>query len=338
MTLPTPLTNYPHPNLARTFDPEFERMRYGMQMTEGVENGSALTVTTGNSGLNVSVAAGKFLVDGDERSTQGQYFCFASAATTVTLEAADGSNPRIDRIIGVVSDADVSGSATEYEISYVKGTAHASAALATYATYAPVEPDSAITLGYVLVPAGFAGPFVNATHILSVIGLHRALAEPQTNTFAAGMYLANSGSPTHTDAAAYQKVGSGGGTATYLSLFDVSPAGFGTQSNTASKRIDIVMGGLYRVTCAVYFSGLTDLKFMFACFAVNGTHVATGHKSMNSGGQANRATVSELVDLEAGDYVELGALQNQGTTTAYITSGGAAFRIFITVDRVGPSA
>lgn len=186
MTIPAAadLPNYPWPTNARTFDAEFIRM---MMQASGIVEGVApatpgvtpmadYLVTTGSSGLNVSVAAGRAFVQGDTRTTQGLYFCYNAAAQTVTLPAAHATLPRIDAIVLKVEDADVSGSATRWSATYQQGTPTASAHIGnpTAASWlagapgqsgGPALSDNCFVLAYVLVPATFTGPFVNATHI-----------------------------------------------------------------------------------------------------------------------------------------------------------------------------
>lgn len=184
MSLPSSanLPNYPFPANAREYDAEFIRMmNQCMAFGEGIapfdntkdctitamgnNKATDLEVTTNSSGLQLSVALGNAWVQGDTRSTQGLYFCHVPTANVVTLEAAHGTHPRIDAVILQVADADAAGGSTNWSVTYEKGTATAGATLSNL-TGAPTIPDSALILAYVLVPATFAGPFVNATHIL----------------------------------------------------------------------------------------------------------------------------------------------------------------------------
>jgi hypothetical protein len=183
VTLPAnaDLPLYPHPTNARLFDAEFERMAaqcmaYGEGIAPfdnsmdctiasmGTNRATDLEVTTGGSGLNVSIAAGNAWVQGDGRATQGLYFCHVPIARTVTIATAHATLPRVDAMVLQISDADVSGSATQWEVVRVAGTATSGATL-TNLTGAPAIPNSAFLLAYVLTPAAFAGPYVTATHI-----------------------------------------------------------------------------------------------------------------------------------------------------------------------------
>lgn len=145
---------------------DFRNQLASLVCAQGVADvvGGQLLVTTGGSGLTLSVAEGGGFVDSDV-DDEGMYWVFNDAAATVTTTAADGSNPRIDQVIATVKDAQISGADNEWELSVLAGTATVGATLANL-TGAAALPDRSIRLAYVLVPTSFAGPFVNATHIL----------------------------------------------------------------------------------------------------------------------------------------------------------------------------
>lgn len=124
----------------------------------------SLAVTTGASGLDLSVLAGSAYIDGDDAADQGVYWVENDAPATLTVGAADPTNPRIDIVVATVRDSDYGGANDDWILQVVAGTATVGATL-TNLTGAPSVPTDSILLGYVLVPALFAGPFVNATHI-----------------------------------------------------------------------------------------------------------------------------------------------------------------------------
>lgn len=182
------LSQYPAFLNARLYDAEFDRMvQQCWAASEGIapfdqskdstisgmglNRATDLEVTTGASGLNVSVAAGNAWVQGDGRATQGLYFCYVPTANTVTMPAANATNPRVDAVILCIDDADVSGSTSQWRVTYQQGTATAGATLANLTgapgkSGGPALQSTAFVLAYVLTPATFAGPYVNATHIL----------------------------------------------------------------------------------------------------------------------------------------------------------------------------
>lgn len=149
---------------------------------EGVVDtqGGDLLVTTGGAALDLSVAAGGTYVEGDDTADQGMYRVRNDGATTLTgtgaaspgpgevvagVPDADGTNPRIDQVIVRVRDSEYSGLDNDSGAYVLTGTPSVGATL-TNLTGAASLPDNTIRLAYILVPAGFAGPFVNATHIL----------------------------------------------------------------------------------------------------------------------------------------------------------------------------
>lgn len=170
MALPSngDLPNYPFPAVARTYDFEFLRLMMESMIgkdtsVQGLAGSSTDLAMTPTSGMSASVAAGRAFVKGDDRSTQGTYFCFVPEATTLTFSAAHASNPRIDRVVLQVYDADVTGSSNKWEIRIIDGTATSGATLSNLTGAASI-PNGAFLLYNVLVPAAFAGPFVGATH------------------------------------------------------------------------------------------------------------------------------------------------------------------------------
>lgn len=112
----------------------------GLQVQPGVRPGAGLDVTV--SGTTITVTAGVVVVQGGSATTQGPYMLAADATTTLTLTAADGTNPRVDLIYARVrdTDADASG-ARDGSILYLAGTASAS----------PVAPVPSSTPSYTVL-------------------------------------------------------------------------------------------------------------------------------------------------------------------------------------------
>lgn len=77
----------------------------------------------GTPNLSVDVTAGQALIQGTEAAGQGAYIYTADAASTVTLDAADGTNPRNDVIILRIQDQDYSGAVDGPTIEKVTGSA-----------------------------------------------------------------------------------------------------------------------------------------------------------------------------------------------------------------------
>jgi hypothetical protein len=110
-------------------------------------------LTPPGSGMTVNVAPGEVWVPGTTSSTQSGYYCRVSSATNLAIAAADPSNPRVDRVVALITDAAYSGGTNTFAVSVVTGTPTAGATLANL-NGAAAAPASSLTLGYVLVPNG----------------------------------------------------------------------------------------------------------------------------------------------------------------------------------------
>lgn len=105
--------------------------------------GSPLAVTAG-SGMAVAVAVGQCYIPAPTDSG-GQYLMTLDTGGSLTLAAADPSNPRVDLIVAQV--VDVGSSSTTYAVVPITGTPGASPP-------APATPTTSIALAQVLIPAG----------------------------------------------------------------------------------------------------------------------------------------------------------------------------------------
>ena len=119
----------------------------------GVVQSTDLQVTYQGAGLKIETSPGEAIVPGNVSATESGYYSRNTAAATATLTAANGANPRIERISLVVLDAAYEGSENIGEIKVSVGTAKAGATLANLEGVA-AAPKNSITLAYVLVPAG----------------------------------------------------------------------------------------------------------------------------------------------------------------------------------------
>ena len=110
--------------------------------------GAASFKVTPNGGMQIAVAIGRAIVKGTAQTNQGNYVVRNTSVITATHNPAPGSNSRIDRIVLRVYDnaADSSGQNTA-AVEILAGTAGAS-------PVAPAIPNSAISLGTVLIPSG----------------------------------------------------------------------------------------------------------------------------------------------------------------------------------------
>ena len=116
--------------------------------TSGIIGAGSLAVTQQVvASLTLNIASGWAAILGGNTTTQGVYVAYNDATATVTLAAADPTNPRIDRIVVTVSDATYSGSTNQVAFSVLTGTAAPS-------PVAPSTPTNSISLATVAVAAG----------------------------------------------------------------------------------------------------------------------------------------------------------------------------------------
>lgn len=114
---------------------------------------------TPGAGLQLNYAAGTALiVDDGSVHTSGLLIPATFAGSTVTIGGNATGNPRIDQVVLTLSAL---GTAS---VSVVPGTATVGATL-TNRTGAAALPAKSIRLADILMPTGFAGPFIAATHI-----------------------------------------------------------------------------------------------------------------------------------------------------------------------------
>jgi hypothetical protein len=110
----------------------------------GVLGGAGLLVSPG-TGMQVKVDPGHFVVPNTSRLIAGGYAATLPSQETLTVTAADPTNPRVDLVVAFVSD--VGSSASFGQVAVITGTPAAS-------PVPPVAPGNSITLARVSVPAG----------------------------------------------------------------------------------------------------------------------------------------------------------------------------------------
>lgn len=321
MALPTTLSDYPWPIDARAYDAEFLRMvAEASGFGEGIAphttaafTGTAISgqfgATTGGSGLNVSVAAGRAFVQGDGRATQGLYWCYSNSAQTVTLSANASGNPRIDAVILQVEDADVTGANNRWRVTKQDGTATVGATLANLTgapgqSGGPALQATAMVIAYVLVPNGFAGPFVDATHILD----YRNLADARMS--AARIY--RNAALNHTSTGAYQEIA--------MDAVDFDNDRYVDRAGV-NARLYARKAGLYAVDAQCQFaSNVTGVRYMSVTkngAAPSGNDICRWQVPVTLQAASVSLQASGICKLAAGDYISMTAFQNSGGNLAY---------------------
>jgi hypothetical protein len=130
----------------------------------GGSTGSEFEVTQATSpAMSVQVAPGRALLQGGDVSppagylwsAQGHYFALNDASVTLTVAAADLTNPRIDVVYLQVRDAFYSGSSNDARLGIVTGTP------ASTPTVPALPSVDSMALAYVAVAAN-AASIINA--------------------------------------------------------------------------------------------------------------------------------------------------------------------------------
>lgn len=125
-------------------------------VTGGLVAPTDCQITIG-SGLHVEVGAGEAVVAGSSSATQSGYYSRVTTTETLSIAAADPSNPRVDRVSLVVKDAAYTGAENTFTVAVETGTPTSGANLTNLSGVA-AAPTSSLTLGYALVPAAASTP------------------------------------------------------------------------------------------------------------------------------------------------------------------------------------
>jgi hypothetical protein len=126
----------------------------GIVSSTGILGTTSLAVSQSSTpAMSVQVAAGWGAIVSSVAAA-GVYQFYNDAATTLTVTAANPTNPRIDRIVATVNDAYYSGLLNNVTFTVVAGTPAGSPS-------APATPSNSISLATIAVAAG-ATSIVNA--------------------------------------------------------------------------------------------------------------------------------------------------------------------------------
>lgn len=111
----------------------------------GVVGSGDYQVTAPASGMSVNVAEGQIWIPGSA-ANQAQYYMLNDATLSVTVPAANATNPRIDLIVAQVEDAEYGSGSNLGQVVDIAGTPAPS-------PVAPSAPASSIVLAQVYVGA-----------------------------------------------------------------------------------------------------------------------------------------------------------------------------------------
>lgn len=115
--------------------------------TTGIIGSTSLAVSASSpAAMSVRVATGWAAIVGTTQANMGVYTIYNDAQDTLTITAADPTNPRIDRVVATVRDAYYTGAFNDVIFQVVAGTPAGSPS-------APATPANSISLATVLVGA-----------------------------------------------------------------------------------------------------------------------------------------------------------------------------------------
>jgi hypothetical protein len=279
--------------------------------------------------MGVSVAAGAAWVRATTGTRNGAYHVVNDGPVELTLEAANGSNPRVDRVVLTVNDSADLGSPTDTpSLAVITGTPTAGATLVNL-NGAAAQPANSLTLAHVLVAAAatsvsaanvgnLADPYGTAQGTAAATGA--ITTAPPAYALGRPSNLVPNASLFHNTT---QSLTSGSATALNMNSerYDTQD-GHSTSSNTS--RYTIATPGTYLLGAAVEFAANATGDRRLA-LRLNGSTLVAEAATRATAAGTTRLTTSRAYRLVPGDYVEAVATQDSGgaLNTGSATTGAA---------------
>lgn len=136
------------------YDANFDRLLLQNRAVQPGVFGGLDFACVGTGGMNVLVAAGFAWVAGTASSGQGIYGVRNNGSFTITIPAADSSNPRLDQIVLRVYDANEGGGSGTSGVEVIQGTPVSGTTLDSNSSSRAALPANCLRLADVLVAAG----------------------------------------------------------------------------------------------------------------------------------------------------------------------------------------
>lgn len=301
----------------------------------GVTNSADFAVTqkAGGANMSVDVAAGEAIVDfttpeGGKRltvmdvlSNSGTPGAPNTPDWLTTFTAANGTNPRVDRVVLTVRDTDLDASgARDAVLQVVAGTATAGATL-TNLTGAASVPANSLLLANVLIPAGATS--ITTANIDSVLGATRKKA-----------WGGSLGQPAvRATMAVNQSLTSGTEVALVFGGTDRFDDENMHDTATNNTRLTCRTTGRYEIIGNVEFDANATGSRQARIRINGGTSIAGDARPAAGATHTTKVTVATLYDLAAGDFIELLALQDSGGALNVLA--GTAIQTTFGMSRVG---
>lgn len=255
-----------------------------LSSTGGIVGSGDYAVSAPASGMSVNVAAGQIWVPGTQVANQGQYYMLNDGTISVTVPAADPTNPRIDLIVAQIVDTQYGGASNTGEVVDVSGTPAAS-------PVAPSAPANSLVLAQVYVGAGVTS--ITSGNITDE-RTRLALRAPLVSTPAARMYN-NSSSEVAANTNA-QITGM---------VQDFVKGSMGIASNA----ITVPVAGVYLVTAQIVYQNGSDGTVpsgQYNCNVYqNGTQIRSNQVEVGATNSFATPAVNDLVNCAAGDVLTL---------------------------------
>lgn len=265
--------------------------------TGGVLGSGELACTAQSTpNMSVQVAPGRAWIPGTQVgapagmswTTQALYFALNDAAVSVTVAAADPTNPRIDVVYVQVQDAFYSGSVNSATVGIVTGTPAPTPAV-------PAVPSNSIVLAHISVPA-------NATSIGSG-QITNELGPPINLLLAPPLFVGEQ----HTS----QSIPNAAWTAVTLDT-NVEDSASGHSTTVNPTRYTAQIAGWYLLAGSIFLNSYTASFLAAVRIQINGAALPRSEQQtlVPAGATATLAVATTYAYLNVGDYVELGAYQS----------------------------
>lgn len=156
--------------------------------TTGIIKDTSLAVTQNSpTGMSVLVASGWAAVVGTTQPNMGAYVMYNDATVTLTITAANPTNPRIDLICATIYDSYYSGVTNTVAFQVIAGTPAGS-------PVAPSLPANSISLAQVTVPASASVITTSNITDTRVLATSNVPAQGDISSVTAGAGLTGGGS------------------------------------------------------------------------------------------------------------------------------------------------
>jgi hypothetical protein len=318
------------------------RIRQGVRPSYQQQQLKVRAAATPN--MTVIVSGGMCFLDNHDSGGRGTYVCVNDADVVLPIAPAGGAGQfRKDCVVASVYDAETAGSVSEWRLEVIQGTYAASAGAAARPSLPPnaqILADIAIapsqtsiaaanitdvrmyttSLGGVLPVASSLAPtrphpgqvlYLTDTDealIGKADGTTRPITPDPPMMVVTGAPSLASSSSVYTALAFNAKVSSSGGTS--------------WSSSSNPSRITVPKAGTYAVSGRIVWPGTLGTADARAEVRVNGVQALSRFTTMRGSGGNMTSVAAGYEVLAAGDYVEIAANQNSGSSTPLLTQFG----------------